>query len=196
MTLHFSSQKGFTLVEVLVAISLLLIVITGPMQILTRANHSTAYATEQMTAWFLAQEGLEMAQQARDSYLLQYFDDSTTMPNPWAKFSTTTAAGGIYKPCFQANGCDITLSTSGVATVTTCSGTACRLYLLPGQRMQYQHNSSGATLTPFTRVIKMQENGPGREVSATSTVTWRTGTLIASQSVVETTAIFNIYDTP
>jgi prepilin-type N-terminal cleavage/methylation domain-containing protein len=197
MTTSISLQKGFTLVEVLVAITLLLLVITGPMQILTRSNHSTAYATEQMTAWFLAQEGLEMAQQGRDWYLLQYFSPAASLSNPWQMFAATTSASvGKFKPCFQSStGCDITLNNSGAITVIDCAVTSCQLYLLPSQRMQYQHTSSGATLTPYTRVIKMQETGAGREVAATSTVTWRTGSLIASQSVVETTTLFNIYDT-
>lgn len=182
--------------EVLVAITLLLMVIVGPMQILTRANHSTAYATEQLTAWFLAQEGLEMAQQARDGYLLQYFNNS--VPDPWAKF-TSTAASGKYAKCFTAKGCDITIDSSGVATVTDCSqngNKACQLYLLPNGRNRYQHTSTGAELQPFTRVITMQETGVGSEVAATSTITWRTGSLIAGQTVVETTSLFNIYDTP
>ena len=196
MKKHFSLQYGFTLVEVLVAITLLLMVIVGPMQILTRANHSTAYATEQQTAWFLAQEGLEMAQQGRDWYLLQFFNNPGTMSDPWAKFSATTAAGGIFKPCFSATGCDITLDATGSTTVTKCSGNACQLYLLPSGRNRYQHSSAGATTTPFTRKIKMQETGVGSEVTAISTVTWRTGSLIAGQTVVETTSFFNIYDTP
>ena len=195
MTKHFSTERGFTLVEVLVAITLLLIVIVGPMQILTRTNHSTAYATEQQIAWFLAQEGLEMAQQGRDWYLLQYFGPAA-LSDPWAKFSSTTAAGGIFKPCFSATGCDITLDTAGSTTVTKCSGNACQLYLLTSGRNRYQHTSTGASTTPFTRVIKMQETGAGSEVTATSTISWRTGSLIAGQTVVETTSFFNIYDTP
>ncbi len=198
MTKYSSSQKGFTLVEVLVAITLLLIVITGPMQILTRSNHSTAYATEQMTAWFLAQEGLEMAQQARDKYLLDYFYNDVTNPQPWAKFTTTDIAVGSYAKCFTTDGCDISVGPLGNPTVTDCSlnsKTACQLYLLPSGRNRYQHNSVGAILTPYTRKITMQQNGASREVFATSTITWRTGSLIANQTVTAVTSFFNIYDT-
>ncbi|NCO61881.1 prepilin-type N-terminal cleavage/methylation domain-containing protein, partial [Candidatus Kaiserbacteria bacterium] len=87
---NFSKQHGFSLVEVLVAITLLLLIVTGPMKIITDANHSTAFASEQVTAFFLAQEGLELAQKGRDDLMLQYFDkqfnNNGNMVNPWAKF--------------------------------------------------------------------------------------------------------------
>lgn len=197
MNINSHARSGFTLVEVLVSITLLLMVIVGPLQILTRTNNSTQFATEQMTAWFLAQEGLELAQQGRDSYLLRYFEDSTAMPNPWQKFASTTSQGDIYKKCFSsASGCGLTVDTLGLTTVTDCTaGTGCKLYLASSGRNRYQYSSAGgASTTPFTRVITMKVSG--NEVVATSTVTWRTGSLIASQKVVTATSLFNIYDTP
>ena len=198
MNKTFTSQSGFTLVEVLVAISLLLMVIVGPLQILSRTNNSTAFATEQMTAWFLAQEGLELVQQVRDGYLLQYFDDSSATLKPWALFAaTTTASTGKLKPCFT-NGCDITLNAAGVATVVDCTnnGAACDLKLdtNAAKRMRYNITTGNPTSPTFRRVIIMTETGRGREVSATSTVTWRTGSLIVSQKVETVTSLFNIYD--
>jgi hypothetical protein len=35
-----------------------------------------------------------------------------------------------------------------------------------------------------------------QEILVTSTVMWRTGSLIATQQVVTSTTLFNIYDTP
>ena len=52
-------QKGFSLVETLVAISILLIVIVGPMTISMSTAKSSSFASEQVQAFFLAQEGLE-----------------------------------------------------------------------------------------------------------------------------------------
>jgi Tfp pilus assembly protein PilV len=186
--------EGFTLVEVLVAISLLLLVIIGPMQILSRANNSSAYANEQVIAWFLAQEGLELAQQGRDNFLIQYFNNPGGVPNPWARFRTTTLAS-----CFTATGCGIFSNNDGSLNVVACSGvgTPCQLYIEPNtstDRARYQHTSAGNTVTPFTRVIKMSQSGD--EIAATSTVTWRTGSLIDGQKVETATYFFNIYDTP
>jgi prepilin-type N-terminal cleavage/methylation domain-containing protein len=52
-------QSGFSLVETLVAISLLLIMIVGPMAISAKTAKSTSFASEQVQAFFLAQEGLD-----------------------------------------------------------------------------------------------------------------------------------------
>ena len=192
------SQSGFTLVEVLVSITLLLMVIVGPLQIISHTNNSTAFATEQMTAWFLAQEGLELAQQARDGYLLEYFANPS-VAQPWARFVDPS---GTYGSCFAVAGCNITLNPSGVASVKPCGGTACDLKLNASQRMRYNDSKGIPTAPTFTRVVTMkvtgvdQGSGRGREVSATSTVTWRTGSLITGQKVVTATSLFNIYDTP
>lgn len=187
----FHNQSGFTLVEVLVAISLLLMVIVGPMQILTRANNSTAFATEQQTAWLLAQEGLEMAQLGRDNLLLRWFNGDIT--NPWARFRTD------YTACFQATGCGLSVSNAGLPTIVSCNPvTNCQLYLsTTTDRASYQHVAAGNVRVPYTRVIKMaQVGGAFREVIATSTVTWRTGSLIAGQKVETATFLFNIYAAP
>lgn len=200
-----SSQAGFTLVEVLVAITLLLMVIVGPLQIISHTNNSTAYATEQMTAWLLAQEGLELAQQARDGYMLKYFDGLLNQPSPnpysepWTKFMTDP----IFAKCFTLNGCDMVIKNDGVFTasdVTNCNPVAnCLLYYSSSTsrttgRASYQHTVTSAP-TLFTRVVTMNETG-GREILVTSKVMWRTGSLIAGQQVVTSTYLFNIYDTP
>jgi prepilin-type N-terminal cleavage/methylation domain-containing protein len=186
-----NNQSGFSLVEVLVAITILLMVITGPMTIMTKANHSTAFASEQSTAWFLAQEGLELAQKLRDDQMLQYFSGGN--PNPWSDVTTAIATA-----CFSSFGCGLTISSAGTAvTVTNCNPlTNCRLYLDSApSRSAYVHTTTGTTNpTPFTRVVTLNEIKSG-EIEVTSTVTWRTGSLIASQQVVAVTYLFNIYDT-
>jgi hypothetical protein len=192
------------LVEVLVSITLLLMVIVGPLQIISHTNNSTAYATEQMTAWLLAQEGLELAQQARDGYMLNYFnhiDEGSASPykNAWTLFKTDP----LYAKCFTATGCDMVIKNSGVFSATDiadCSTIAnCLLYRNTSTsdttgRASYQHVVN-TTPSPFTRVVTMTATG-NQEILVTSTVMWRTGSLIATQQVVTSTTLFNIYDTP
>lgn len=48
--------------ETLVAITILLIVVVGPMKIIISASNSTSFSGEQVVAFFLAQEGAEIAQ--------------------------------------------------------------------------------------------------------------------------------------
>ncbi len=193
---------GFSLVEVLVAISILLIAITGPMKILTNANRSTAFASEQVNAWFLAQEGLELVQKGRDDLLLGYFYRQINagvggQASPFAQFRTNYAA------CFAVSKCGVMInSTAGSVNIRACTATACRLYTDTSTiiRPVYVHTAaqtSTQTISPFTRTIQMSVDPSNvNEIIVTSTVTWRTGSFIANQQVQVVTRLFNIYATP
>jgi prepilin-type N-terminal cleavage/methylation domain-containing protein len=199
-----STQSGFSLVEVLVSITILLLVITGPFQIISRSINSTNFATEQVNAWFLAQEGLELVQRGRDgrvllNFRLQISPSLGGITDPMARFLSDYAA------CISTDGCGLVIGygTTGPVSVVSCADrNDCRLYINSGtDRASYQHSSVGNTITPFTRVITMEVTrvgGPAtnvREIKVTSTVTWRTGSLISSQEVTAETYLFNIYDT-
>lgn len=187
-----NQQSGFTLVETLVAITILLLVITGPMSISARAAKSTSFSSEQVVAFFLAQEGAEIAQKGRDDILLANFTNPTTA---WNTFTNTS---GTFQHCFGANGCGLELNTNAAGTLknpVNCSGTSCTLYVdsnTANTRSRYTHTSSGNTATSYLRVIKMQKYGE-REVKVTSTVYWRTGSQKESQKVEVETYLFNIY---
>jgi prepilin-type N-terminal cleavage/methylation domain-containing protein len=62
----FSSGAGFTLVETLVAISILLVAVTFPMIFINTSSRSVSTAKEQVLATFLAQEGVELVHAVRD----------------------------------------------------------------------------------------------------------------------------------
>jgi len=194
---YYSTQSGFSLVETLVAISILLVVIVGPMSISSSAAKSTSFASEQVIAFFLAQEGAEMAQKARDDLLLRSFidpSDPSYEPTPWADFVDTS--GGAYDECFTATGCGLELNTDADGTLKTpilCTGSSCELYFNENaDRSRYTHVSAGATSTPFTRIIFMTEND-NREVEVISRVYWRTGSQRSSQEVEVVTYLFNVY---
>ncbi len=55
------SERGFTLIETLVAVLILSIAITGMMTVLSRGLINIKYAKNKMIATYLAQEGLEYA---------------------------------------------------------------------------------------------------------------------------------------
>jgi prepilin-type N-terminal cleavage/methylation domain-containing protein len=205
-----STQSGFSLVETLVAITILLIVITGPLAISSSAAKSTSFSSEQVTAFFLAQEGVELVEKARNDLLVPYFIDSNTAsttftpanPDPWADF-TRTAAGGIYRNCYisiNASGCDFTINTdtAGTLSLTNCSvsASACVMYVDKSSgnvRSRYTHVSSANTVsTPYTRTITLEPISAD-EVRVISKVTWRTGALKAQQEVFVESRLFNIY---
>jgi type II secretory pathway pseudopilin PulG len=59
-------RKGFTLVEALVAISILMIAIASPLTLAQRGISAAILSRDQMTASFLAQDGIEAVKNIRD----------------------------------------------------------------------------------------------------------------------------------
>jgi len=66
-----TESRGFTLVETLVAISLLTVAIVAPMSLTTQSLSSAYYARDQITAFHLAQEAIESVRHARDGNVLK-----------------------------------------------------------------------------------------------------------------------------
>jgi prepilin-type N-terminal cleavage/methylation domain-containing protein len=67
----FNENQGFTILETLVAISILVLALTAPLAIVAQALRSSYYARDQVTAYFLAQEAVEFLRNKRDYAGLQ-----------------------------------------------------------------------------------------------------------------------------
>jgi prepilin-type N-terminal cleavage/methylation domain-containing protein len=192
------NQSGFSLVETLVAITILLIVITGPLTLVSNSARSTNFANDQVMANFLAQEGLELSQAARDNQQIPTFASSYSGADG-AAWNTFANPSGLYQNCFSANGCGLDQDTdaAGTLNVSNClsTGTGCRLYsnANPTERAQYTHDSNSGANSPtrYTRVIRMT-NGSG-QVEIVSRVTWRSDGQRAQQVVETVTYLFNVY---
>lgn len=70
-----NKESGFTLIETLVAITILVIAIIGPMEIASKSLFSAFYARDEITAYYLAQEGIEYVRNARDTLFLTDFNN-------------------------------------------------------------------------------------------------------------------------
>lgn len=198
-----SSSHAFSLVEVLVSITILLLVVVTPMSIVTRANNSTAFANEQMVAFFLAQEGLELIEKRRNDFYLEYFERQFTgaggVTDPMTRFSDTTGTAPL-RACYTSSGCGLRLfmGTSDVFGFSCAAAGACRIYQIDNRYVQAGSQPVGSVVTPYTRVIRMTSTtaaGKLQDVRVVSTVTWRTGSLIAGQQVELVTYLSNMYDT-
>lgn len=194
-------QSGFSLVETFVAITILLIVIVGPLTISNSVSKSTSFSNEQVIAFFLAQEGAEIAQKARDDLQIKFF--AGTNPNPWTDF-TENSSGATFEYCFASDGlgCGLELNTNSDGTLkapTDCNSAEdlpnCKLYYNianPNSRAQYTHVATGNKPSPFTRVVTFEEIN-SEEIKVVSRVTWRTGSRRAVQEVIVETYLFNVY---
>lgn len=61
------NNKGFTLIETLVAVSILMISVAGPLTIAQRSLHAAITARDQVTASFLAQDMMEQIKNDRST---------------------------------------------------------------------------------------------------------------------------------
>lgn len=71
-------KKGFTIVESLVAISILMIAVLGPLVVVSQAFKVSFFARDQMNSFYLAQEAIEYVRNTRDRNSLVETD-----PNNW-----------------------------------------------------------------------------------------------------------------
>lgn len=180
---RLQTNKGFTLVETLVAITILLVAIVGPMTIASRGLQTAFFARDQIAAFYLAQEGVEYVRWVRDSNALQ--------GNAWLS--------GL-SACNSNNGCKFDMRNTSSVTACPASGNGCRLHYDPGSmngssnRGFYYHGSGSSNLTPFTRRMWINEIDNGREAEIIVEVSWDSG-LFSNERVITTQSrIFNQYD--
>ncbi len=182
---------GYSLVEVLVAVAILMLAIVSPMTIAVKSIQSAQYVHQQNTAIFLAQEGISVANAIRDNNGLSYLNGDTTDPWEFPDYD------GLA-PCFDLEGCNFDvsdpLSLNETVEVTACGedGESCRLYFdeSAGQAV-YHVNGTAGTESPFIRRIYMVHNAD--EVQVVSTVEWESKLLNSVQEVSVTGSFFNIY---
>jgi prepilin-type N-terminal cleavage/methylation domain-containing protein len=154
------TKPGFTLVETLVAIAILMVAIVGPFYMLQQAITSANAARDQLIASSLAQEGVEYVYFVRNNNFL-------------ASRSWLNGLTG----CSAAAGCTIDAAAS---SITACSSSGCAPLSMVGTL--YTH-ASGVP-SKFTRSVRIQQVGT-TQVKVTVTVTWSTSRAAYSIVVVE-----------
>ena len=138
------------MVESLVAISVLLIGVLGPLVLATRAISDGISYKNKVTASYLAQGGLELLRSKRDINI----NSSSVYWDNWDNDNNSNT-----NPCISAvGGCDIADNDSGVV-ITSCNVSPyCKITL-----------DSGPT---FTRSIIISSGSGGHSVKVEVTITW------------------------
>lgn len=168
----YKKEKGFTLIETLVAITILLIAIVGPMEIASKGLFSAFYARDEITAYYLAQEGLEYVRNGRDTVFL--INNSGGTPIEWLN--------GLGE-CESEDGCYIDADAplyyervENESAITECPGD-CPTLRFEDSTGLYSYSSGDDS--KFTRTIKISREGADEAV-VESTVSWTVGNLFAS----------------
>lgn len=187
-----NSQSGFSLVETLVAITILLIIIVGPMTITSQSARSTSFSSEQVVAFFLAQEGLELMQKERDEFFNLHFRNETANPTPWSDFKNSS----IYATCLNGCGPYLEAGPGELVRAIACTDGPCRLYFNDSNsntRSRYTPVTQPSYEdTPYRREVRLQQV-TAEQIRVLSTVYWRTGNLSDEQQVTVESYLFNTY---
>ncbi|MDE2213035.1 MAG: type II secretion system protein [Patescibacteria group bacterium] len=166
--------RGFTLIETFVAITILITAIVAPLAIAAEGLYSALIASDQTTALFLAQDGIEYVRWVRDTNDLS--------GNNWLAGLANCGSTDGSKTCYF----DSTISPYQSGNVTQCSGT-CPYISYDTSTGFYNYNppTSSNAPTKFIRTVSITlpvcvSGGSAcnqSEASVLSTVSWQDGKL-------------------
>lgn len=168
--------NGFTLIETLVALSVLLVALAGALSLVNRSLSSSYYAKDQYTAYYLAQEAFEFIRFRRDNNVLQTYSGN----------STNWLSG--LDSCRSGNTCSVDAKNN---LVVACSGGVCSPLLYDSATSFY--NTQTGTPSGYTRSIQLQTVASGEEAIRV-TMNWRTG--FVTRTYIATSTIFDWAGTP
>ncbi len=178
--LKLKMKKGFTLMETLVAISILLIAVVAPMLTIGGALSFIYIARDQMIAVNFAQEGIEVVRQKRDSNMLNAWKNGV------GSWKENLSAGEYIIDATNLKGsgtllsCDASCDVDNKKSIRQDQGT--------GLFYQTKVVSPGEN-TQFTRIVKI-EDVSSIEKTVTSTVIWSAGSIPKKVEVKE--SIFGV----
>lgn len=155
--------KGFTLIETMAAIALLMLAIVAPMSLAAQSLSAAYYSRAQITAFYLAQEGIEIVRGVRDANIL------TGSASVFTGIPVGTRKGNA--PAFTVDALQPITSA-----IVTCAAT-CPPLTTNGSTYSYK-TSKGWSDTIFTRTIIAYPavvRGTD-ELRISVTVTWKQGT--------------------
>ncbi|MDD3531351.1 MAG: hypothetical protein PHV99_02055, partial [Candidatus Pacebacteria bacterium] len=166
----------FTLVEALVAVSILTLAVSGPLFTANSAIVAAQNARNQLVASSLAQEGIEYVRMMRDNEFLAAFqsDPTTASTASWADFISGNSASSITQ-C-RSSACTLdparTMGTGSGLSLQPCSGASCTPLYVVNNIYTEQSGISGAVQTPFTRTVQAIDVS-AQDERIVSTVSWR-----------------------
>lgn len=165
-------QKGFTLIETLVAVLLLTVAIAGPLTVASRALTSALVAKDQVTAYYLAQDAMEYIRFRRDNACLAAFV---------ANSSQTCLAANTWLSYFSSGWCNSpgyckvdTINTGTVPSSCVPTNTTCALNYNSSLKRYSLEALSGTTVvaSKYKRYVQLSNTPTTKEVQVTVTVAW------------------------
>ncbi len=155
-------KKGFTIIESLVAITIMVTAITGTMAAIQSGISSYIYSKNQVTAFYLAQEGFEQLRNIRDENRLSNAN--------WL----AGIASSSEDPCYFGQACTVSPVESTVPTRCPALG-ACPVLRQSVDTGFFGYDASWSP-TIFRREIQLSQISES-EIAITVTVDWSKGVI-------------------
>lgn len=168
MPRNASFKQGFTFVETLVAITVLLVAIAAPMSLAQNGIMAARLSQDQIVAFYLAQEGIEITRNLRDNNRLQNASEQL--------------AGSELQDCIVADpdsadlGCMVDATQALGSRTERCSGECEAVRISNVAPYVYSHRDLGYSETKYIREVKVwYPDGDVNEAIVEATVTWPFG---------------------
>lgn len=184
-------NAGFSLVETLVAISILLVVVSGVMALVYQVSSSSQGVVNRLTASYLAADAAEFLQSERDSYWLT--NTGNTLDgwiNDGALYTDSVSA------CTSGNPCRVDTRINN-ADIQPCSGSCDPLDYNSSQRLYGHDSGAGWEASKFTRSFVIEENSSldsdadTDEIIVTVTVSWNDGSTTRQLELTKSLTAWN-----
>jgi len=160
-------KKGFTLLEALVATSILMVAVAAPITIAQKGLSSAVYSKNQMIASYLAQDAIEYIMNIKDETAIANIGSAS--PSPWL--------GSLINCVGEDVSCAIdTVVDSGLGKIEPDKEDDF-LYKEDTNGF-YGYTAGGATLTNFKREINITETDPNVSALITATSSWNGGEMV------------------
>jgi prepilin-type N-terminal cleavage/methylation domain-containing protein len=154
-------QNGFTLVETLVAIGVLVLAITGAFTAAQSGLSSYINSKNQAIAINLAQEAVEYIRATRDTNKINNSN--------WLSGIESSAGG----PCVFGTNCILSVVSS--SENRSCGLSQCPVLKQDSSTGYYQYTTGNNTV--FRRDVLLTDINSGKEVSVLVTVSWNRGVI-------------------
>jgi prepilin-type N-terminal cleavage/methylation domain-containing protein len=143
------NKRGFTLVEMLMAVFVLTYAIAGPLTIASKGVQTATIAKDQDTALYLAQDAIEYVRWARDTNQLNNLN--------WLNGGSISGSNStVLTPCVSADGsatCYLDSLAQNPTAPTACPAGICPVMNFTSANT-YAYNTGTPTI--FTRTVSIQ----------------------------------------
>lgn len=181
-----NKQRGFTLLETLVAIFILVLSVTGPMTFAQSSLRTAFLSRDQITAFFLAQDAIETIKNMRD--------DNALKGKAWSE-GIEVCSSAVTKDCLISIETIYNGAVGGVRgkiEVKECTAGTCPPLKNDSMgRFGYTFGSGQSSDSRFIRNVYVKEVVPNVEMEIVVEVTWVSNVRIGSSRIVVQENIFN-----